>query len=128
MPSLASGSSSKMGGCPGALPGLEAGPVRQRPSRTIWAMTGLVRDSRTRIHPLGNLRAPMLAFVAWFAQEKSRIKERQRAGITAARNNNGGKCPWGGSAKGRRLKVTAEKEALILKLHQEGQSTASYRP
>ena len=43
-------------------------------------------------------------------------KERQLAGIQVVRKRNGGKCPWGGSKAGRRIKVTEEKEELIRKL------------
>ena len=48
-------------------------------------------------------------------------KERQLAGIQVVRKRNGGKCPWGGSWAGRRIKVTLEKEELIRKLRAEGQ-------
>ena len=43
----------------------------------------------------------MLTVVAAVAEmERSNARERQRAGIEAARKRNGGKCPWGGRPKG----------------------------
>jgi DNA invertase Pin-like site-specific DNA recombinase len=68
--------------------------------------------------PTGRLIYTILSSVATYETEVR--KERQLAGIQAVRMRNGGKCPWGGSKAGRRLKVTEEKEALIKKLQQEG--------
>jgi DNA invertase Pin-like site-specific DNA recombinase len=60
------------------------------------------------------------AVLAWAAeQERKRIRERQRAGIESRRDKTTGRCPWGGRKKGCRIKVTEEKEALVLKLHKE---------
>ncbi len=43
----------------------------------------------------------MLTVVAAVAEmERSNARERQRAGIDAARKRNGGTCPWGGRPKG----------------------------
>jgi DNA invertase Pin-like site-specific DNA recombinase len=68
--------------------------------------------------PTGRLIYTILSSVA--AYETEVRKERQMAGIHAVRNRNNGKCPWGGSKPGRRLKVTEDKEALIDRLRQEG--------
>jgi DNA invertase Pin-like site-specific DNA recombinase len=68
--------------------------------------------------PTGRLIYTILSSVATYETEVR--KERQLAGIQAVRMRNGGKCPWGGSKTGRRLKVTQEKEALIKKLQQDG--------
>jgi len=68
--------------------------------------------------PTGRLIYTILSSVATYETEVR--KERQLAGIQAVRNRNGGKCPWGGSKAGRRLKVTEEKEALVRKLWLEG--------
>lgn len=66
------------------------------------------------------------AVLAWAAeQERKRIHARQRAGIEARRDPVTRKCPWGGRKLGFRVKVTLEREALIVKLHDEGQSIAS---
>lgn len=48
----------------------------------------------------GRLLARMLASFAEFEREIRR--ERQAAGIQAARDRNGGKCPWGGGVPGKR--------------------------
>ena len=68
--------------------------------------------------PTGRLIYTILSSVATYETEVR--KERQLAGIQAVRKRNGGKCPWGGSQAGRRLKVTLEKEELIRKLRAEG--------
>jgi DNA invertase Pin-like site-specific DNA recombinase len=65
--------------------------------------------------PAGRLMANVLASAA--AYETEVRAERIVAGQTAARAS--GKR-WGGSAKGRRLKVTAEQEALVRRLKVEG--------
>ena len=65
--------------------------------------------------PAGRLMANVLAGVA--AYETEVRAERIMAGQAAARE--AGKV-WGGSAKGRRLKVTAEQEAMIRRLEGEG--------
>jgi DNA invertase Pin-like site-specific DNA recombinase len=68
--------------------------------------------------PTGRMIFTILSSVA--AYETEVRKERQMAGIQAVRKHNGGRCPWGGSKPGRRLKVTAEKEHLIRRLKNEG--------
>jgi DNA invertase Pin-like site-specific DNA recombinase len=73
--------------------------------------------------PAGRLIYKILSSVA--AYETEVRKERQMAGIQAVRNRNGGKCPWGGSKLGRRLKVTEDKEGLIKRLHEEGRRITS---
>jgi DNA invertase Pin-like site-specific DNA recombinase len=55
--------------------------------------------------------AHVLASVAAYELEVRR--ERQLAGIDAARRENGGKCPWGGRKTGTRIKVTEEVEKAI---------------
>jgi DNA invertase Pin-like site-specific DNA recombinase len=65
--------------------------------------------------PAGRLMANVLASVA--AYETEVRAERIMAGQAAARE--AGKV-WGGSAKGRRLKVTPEQEAMIRRLEGEG--------
>jgi DNA invertase Pin-like site-specific DNA recombinase len=65
--------------------------------------------------PAGRLMANVLASVA--AYETEVRAERIMAGQAAARE--AGKS-WGGSAKGRRLKVTTEQEAMVRRLKGEG--------
>ena len=65
--------------------------------------------------PAGRLMANVLASVA--AYETEVRAERIVAGQAAARE--AGKT-WGGSPKGRRLKVTAEQEAIVRRLEGEG--------
>jgi DNA invertase Pin-like site-specific DNA recombinase len=65
--------------------------------------------------PAGRLMANVLAGVA--AYETEVRAERIMAGQAAARE--AGKV-WGGSARGRRLKVTAEQEAILRRLKSEG--------
>lgn len=68
----------------------------------------------------------VIAVMAWAAQmEKKRIRARQAAGIAAARQANGGKCPWGGRAKGSYVKRTAELDQLVRQLKQEGKSVCA---
>jgi len=83
---------------------------------------GLVslKDGLDLTTPAGRLMANVLASVA--AYETEVRCERQRAGIDAARA--AGKR-WGGSVKGRRLKVTAEQTAIIARLKSEGQAVAA---
>jgi DNA invertase Pin-like site-specific DNA recombinase len=73
--------------------------------------------------PTGRLIYTILSSVA--AYETEVRKERQMAGIQAVRNRNAGKCPWGGSQPGRRLRVTEQKEELIKRLRQEGKRITS---
>ena len=74
---------------------------------------GLVslRDGLDLNTPAGRLMAHVLASVAAYELEVKR--ERQLAGIDAARRENGGKCPWGGRKRGTRIKVTEEVEKVI---------------
>jgi DNA invertase Pin-like site-specific DNA recombinase len=68
----------------------------------------------------GRLMANVLASVAQFEREVR--SERQRAGIEKARKD--GKV-WGGSAKGRRLKVTDEQLHTIQRLYGESAKVAA---
>jgi DNA invertase Pin-like site-specific DNA recombinase len=68
----------------------------------------------------GRLMANVLASVAQFEREVR--SERQRAGIEKARKD--GKT-WGGSAKGRRLKVSDEQLDTIHRLHAENATIAA---
>jgi DNA invertase Pin-like site-specific DNA recombinase len=70
--------------------------------------------------PAGRLMLVVLAGVSQYETEVR--KERQFAGI--ARAKEAGKR-WGGRRPGCRVKVTVEKEALILKLHGEGHPIAA---
>ena len=65
--------------------------------------------------PAGRLATSVLASVS--TVEKKRRVERIKAGQEAARQ--AGKR-WGGSAKGRRLKVTSEMEAQVRRMRKEG--------
>jgi DNA invertase Pin-like site-specific DNA recombinase len=82
-----------------------------------------LRDGFDPSTPSGRLQRNILASVAQFETEVR--KERQLAGIAAARAENGGRCPWGGRKTGTRITLTKEKEALARKLKAEGQSVAS---
>ncbi len=73
-----------------------------------------LRDSLDLDTPAGRLMANVLASVAAYETEVRR--ERQQAGIEAARA--AGKR-WGGSTKGRLLKVTPEQVAAVQRLHAE---------
>ena len=79
---------------------------------------GLVslRDGLDLATPAGRLMANVLASVAAYENEVRR--ERIIAGQEAARAN--GKT-WGGSTKGRRIKVTEEQVATIERLRVEGE-------
>jgi DNA invertase Pin-like site-specific DNA recombinase len=78
-------------------------------------------DRKIRIHSLrdsldletlsGRLTWNIIVSVAEYETEVR--KERQLAGIDAVRQENGGKCPWGGRKQGARIKVSTEKEAAI---------------
>jgi DNA invertase Pin-like site-specific DNA recombinase len=86
---------------------------------------GLVslRDGLDLNTAAGRLMAHVLASVAAYELE---IKtERQRAGIEAARAENGGRCPWGGRKAGTRVKVTEEVERVIRERSAAGDSIAS---
>ena len=74
-----------------------------------------LKDGLDLVTPAGRLMANILAGVA--AYETEVRAERILAGQAAARA--AGKS-WGGSAKGRRLKVTAEQEAAVRRMKGEG--------
>jgi DNA invertase Pin-like site-specific DNA recombinase len=118
---------------------LRAGLIRQiviwrldRLGRTTSGLVNLLEELRDRkvglvslrdgaldpTTPTGRLIYTILSSVATYETEVR--KERQLAGIQAVRKRNGGKCPWGGSQVGRRIKVTVQKEELIRKLRAEG--------
>ena len=114
---------------------IEAGKVARvvvwrldRLGRTAKGLTALFEDLLARgvdlvslkegldlATPVGRQMANVLAGVA--AYETEVRAERIMAGQAAARD--AGKS-WGGSAKGRRLKVTAEQEEMIRRLKGEG--------
>lgn len=52
-------------------------------------------------------------------------RELQRAGIAAAREANGGRCPWGGGKFGRRSKCKPETVAAVKRLHQGGETISA---
>ena len=66
----------------------------------------------------GRLTRNILASVAQFETEVR--SERQLAGIEAARQANGGKCPWGGRKMGVATKATPEKVKAVKAMHAEG--------
>ena len=82
-----------------------------------------LRDGFDPSTPSGRLQRNILASVAQFETEVRR--ERQLAGIAAARAANGGKCPWGGRKTGTRISLTAEKEAAARQLRADGHSVAA---
>lgn len=82
-----------------------------------------LRDGFDPSTPSGRLQRNILASVAQFETEVR--KERQANGIAAARDANGGKCPWGGRKTGTRITLTKEKEVLARKLKAEGQTVTS---
>jgi DNA invertase Pin-like site-specific DNA recombinase len=86
---------------------------------------GLVslRDGLDLNTAAGRLMAHVLASVAAYELEVK--SERQRAGIEAARADNGGRCPWGGRKAGTRVKVTQEVERVIRERSAAGDSVAS---
>ena len=78
------------------------------------------RDKIDLSTPAGRLMANVLASVA--AYENEVRSERIVAGRAVARAN--GKR-WGGSKKGRRLKVTDEQLAAVRRMHTEGETKAA---
>src|SRR5262245_4423822 len=70
--------------------------------------------------PAGRLMLVVLAGVSQYETEVR--KERQLAGIARAKES--GKT-WGGRKPGTRVRLTEEKEALILQLHAEGKPVAA---
>ena len=79
-----------------------------------------LKDGLDLSTPAGRLMANILAGVA--AYETEVRAERILAGQQAARARG---VTWGGSQKGRRLKVTAEQEQSILRLKSEGTKIAA---
>ncbi len=82
-----------------------------------------LRDSLDLSTAAGRLMAGVLASVARYETEVRR--ERQQAGITKVRDENGGKCPWGGRKTGTRVRVTTEKETAILTMFNEKRTVAA---
>jgi DNA invertase Pin-like site-specific DNA recombinase len=67
----------------------------------------------------------ILSVLSWAAeQERKRIRYRQREGINAAREANGGVCPWGGREAGKRNKATLPKIDVVRQLHEQGKPIA----
>lgn len=82
-----------------------------------------LRDGIDLSTPTGRLMANVIASVAQYETE---IRgERQRAGNEAARAANGGKCPWGGSKLGRRIRLTREKERAIRRADEDGEGVTA---
>jgi len=81
-----------------------------------------IRDGFDPSTPAGRLTRNVLASVAQFETEVRR--ERQMAGIEAARQENGGKCPWGGRKAGRPNKVNEEKIGVVHQLRGQGRGIA----
>lgn len=74
-----------------------------------------LKDSLDLETPAGRLMANVLASVASYETEVRR--ERQTAGIAAARENG---VTWGGSKKGRKIKVTPQQEKTVKLLKAQG--------
>jgi DNA invertase Pin-like site-specific DNA recombinase len=81
-----------------------------------------LRDGFDPSTPAGRLTRNVLASVAQFETEVRR--ERQMAGIAAAREQNGGKCPWGGRKPDVPNKATSEKLGVVTQLRSQGRSIA----
>jgi DNA invertase Pin-like site-specific DNA recombinase len=81
-----------------------------------------IRDGFDPSTPAGRLTCSVLASVAQFETEVR--KERQMAGIKAARQENGGKCPWGGRQKGVPNKATLDKVDIVRQLRAQGRTIA----
>ena len=79
-----------------------------------------VKDSLDLVTPAGRLMANVLASVA--AYENEVRSERIVAGQAVARANG---RRWGGSQKGRRLKITGEQVETVNRLHREGRPIAA---
>jgi DNA invertase Pin-like site-specific DNA recombinase len=87
---------------------------------------GLVslRDGVDLSTPTGRMVFDIIANIAEYEREVSR--ERQQAGIEAAREEHGGKLPWAtGRKKGTRITVTVEREELVKRLAAEGHKKAA---
>jgi DNA invertase Pin-like site-specific DNA recombinase len=79
-----------------------------------------LKDGLDLVTPAGRLMANILAGVA--AYETEVRAERIPAGQSAARDRG---VHWGGSARGRRIKVTGEQVAAIRRLRSEGEEIAA---
>jgi DNA invertase Pin-like site-specific DNA recombinase len=79
-----------------------------------------LKDGLDLVTPAGRLMANILAGVA--AYETEVRAERILAGQSAARERG---VRWGGSARGRRIKVTGEQVAAIRRLRSEGGEIAA---
>ena len=79
-----------------------------------------LKDGLDLVTPSGRLMATILAGVA--AYETEVRAERILAGQTAARMRG---VHWGGSVRGRRIKVTVEQTVSIRRLRSEGQEIAA---
>src|SRR5262245_25317418 len=79
-----------------------------------------LKDGLDLVTPAGRLMAHILAGVA--AYETEVRAERIRAGQEAARGRG---VHWGGSRRGRRIKVTVEQVAAIRRLRSEGATIAA---
>jgi DNA invertase Pin-like site-specific DNA recombinase len=81
-----------------------------------------LRDGFDPSTPAGRLTRNVLASVAQFETEVRR--ERQMAGIAAVREQNDGKCLWGGRRRGVPNKSTREKVGVVTQLRSQGRSIA----
>ena len=89
----------------------------------IWYLARFLRSDLAPLDlvtPSGRLMANILAGVA--AYETEVRAERILAGQTAARMRG---VRWGGSARGRRIKVTVEQIVAIRRMKSEGQEIAA---
>lgn len=81
-----------------------------------------LRDAIDLSTPSGRLMLTVLAGVNAFETEVR--AERQAVGIAAVREENGGRCPWGGRKAGTRVKVTVEREALVRRMAKDQEPVA----
>lgn len=81
-----------------------------------------LRDGFDPSTPAGRLTRNVLASVAQFETEVR--SERQQAGIDAAREANGGVCPWGGREPGKPNKATLAKADVVRQLHAQDKPIA----
>ena len=106
-----------------------------RVARDLLHFLGVVKELKARRVVFHSLREAvdvstpfgeaMCEILAVFGKLETRIRQgRQRAGIEARRDPVTKRCPWGGRKPGCRVKVTEEREALIVRLHAEGKPKA----
>lgn len=94
--------------------------VRQLQARRVTFFS--LREAVDISTPFGEA---MLEILAVFGKLETKIRQqRQRSGIEALRNPETKKCPWGGRKSGTRVKVSVEKESLVVQLHGEGKPIA----